>query len=299
MPTGFGAVAGHGSTTGAKKKTTEEVKAGHCPGMGHHRALCCQLSLNQIEGLAIDDARPGAVHPHWRFPAVECRVSRPIAPHQSAAIRFIIENLIYRGAPPSLTAASPQALAIESRCDCLTAHILESHVKHSPHHLNSYRVIGLRLKLISGSAAITDGNFAEAVRWPAAIEEAPRGILTHPSLDVLSQVSAVELVNGLNDALEQAAGRAVIQRLIDRNDIDTFVSQQGLVGDRLSPAPGKTVQLPDQDSLEGRLLGLGKCQHFPESWSSRGAAAFGLVDKFPDHVIAISSGIVAESSKLC
>ena len=68
-------------------------------------------------------------------------------------------------------------------------------------------------------------SFAETVGWPTAVKEATRSVFAHPSLDILTEVSTVKLVDGLDYTLKQAAGRAIIHRLIDGNDFYSLIPE--------------------------------------------------------------------------
>ncbi|MDV2988777.1 MAG: hypothetical protein P3T54_01270 [Dehalogenimonas sp.] len=79
------------------------------------------------------------------------------------------------------------------------------------------------------------------IRRLATIEKAPGGVFAHTPPDVLAKVGTVEFINGFNDTFKKPTGRAVIHRLINRNDINAFITKQGLVCNRVGTAPGKAV----------------------------------------------------------
>ena len=87
-----------------------------------------------------------------------------------------------------LACSSAKALMVQSLSYLLAANILSCHIEHSLYYLYCDRAFWLRLNLVPSLHAITDSHFMKAIGWPAAVEEAPRSILTHTSLDVLAQV---------------------------------------------------------------------------------------------------------------
>ncbi|APV45255.1 hypothetical protein Dform_01941 [Dehalogenimonas formicexedens] len=120
----------------------------------------------------------------------------------------------------------------------------------------------------------------KAVSRLAAIEKASGGIFTHTTPDILAQVGAVELIDGFDDAFQKPPGRAVVNRLIDRNYLDAFITKQCLVSNRVGAAPGETVKLPNKDGRERRILGPGQGDHFLKRRSRSSTPAFRFVDEF-------------------
>lgn len=87
-------------------------------------------------------------------------------------------------------------------------------------------------------------------------------LFRHAAHDLAGQVDRVVFIHPLNDPLDQAAKRAIDQRLRDAHDIDAvLLLEHGLIDDRFLLIPGEPAELPDEDQGEGRLIRLRDADH--------------------------------------
>ena len=132
-----------------------------------------------------------------------------------------------------------------------------------------------------------------AVGRAAGDPETARGGLAHAPGDFLRKIFRVELVDALDDRLHELAGGGVVGVLGDGDDADAAPAQHGLEGDGVLALAREARALPDQDLLEGSIVGTCRIEHLPELGPVCDTPALRLIDVLAGDQVVILLGVVA------
>ena len=166
------------------------------------------------------------------------------------------------------------------------------------HALHDGRGLGIHLEHRALLRAVLHVDAGVAVGRAAGDPEAARGGLAHPPRNLLRQVLRVELVDALDDRLHELAGRGVVGVLGDGDDADAAPAQHRLEGDGMLTLAREAAELPDEDLLEGRIVGARLVEHAPELRSVGDAPALGLVDVLAGDQVVVLLGVIAKRAEL-
>ena len=84
----------------------------------------------------------------------------------------------------------------------------------------------------------------------------------------------------------------------DGDDADAAAAQHGLEGDGVFAFAREARELPDQDLLEGSIVGACRIEHLPELGPVSVAPALRLIDVLASDQVVILLGVVAERAEL-
>ena len=109
---------------------------------------------------------------------------------------------------------------------------------------------------------VANGRVAERGR---RLIPAAHGFFCHATHDLAGQIDRIVFVHPFNDPFDQAAKRAIDQRLCDTHDINAvLLLEHGLIDDRFLLIPGEPAELPDEDQGEGWFIRLRDADHLLE-----------------------------------
>ncbi len=75
--------------------------------------------------------------------------------------------------------------------------------------------------------------------------------------------------------------------------MNTLLSQERLIDNRVFPVSGKPRQLPYQYQLERRVLHPGYADHFTKGWPGGTSSAFSFIDELLDDRVPVSGSALS------
>jgi hypothetical protein len=188
---------------------------------------------------------------------------------------------------PLPTTDRADALLVEDLGDPVHADAVQHELEHA---LDEGCPRGIELELHAGRGLGPAADLAVADGRGTTVAETHGRVLAHAALDVLGEVGAVELVDDLEDALQHASGRGVLDGLVERDDLHPVALELSLVEHRVLAVAGEAAELPDQDEVEGARLAAGGLEHLAEGGPVVGAGALGSVLVLAHDFPAASAG---------
>ena len=249
-----------------------------------------QELIRPLELIPRNDRRDGVLHAHRGS-----LVLAPDAPDESAHVGLVGQHPVHGVLRPAPAAHRGHTLVVEDADDVEHALAPAGHAEDAAHD-GVGRGIEVEARTLLG--AVLDVDPAVAVGDVGGDPETARSRLAHPAGDLLGQILRVELVDALDDRLHQLACGRVVGVLRDRNDPDAAPAQHRLEGDGVLALAGEAGELPDEDLLEGRVVGAGGVQHLAELGPVGDAAALRLVDVLTHDEVAVLLGVVPQRSQL-
>ena len=159
--------------------------------------------------------------------------------------------------------------------------------------LTGFGAFDIRFQPMASFIPIDNIYFMKTIRRAAAVKETSPCIFPHAPFDILSQVFAVEFIDGLDYAFQQMTGWRIFQRLVDGNEFDAPVAEQLLVNNGISPVAGKTVQFPNKDNFKWGMFGFSQGYHFAKSGAAVVTSAFRFVNIFFGYSTIMFKRIIA------
>ncbi len=259
-------------------------------GVGAPRGARAHERLHAAEQLLRDDRREGVLDAHRRR-----AVFRAHAPQQRARVDDVREQDVHAVLRPGPASGVGDAVGVEGARDLGDA---LAGLGEGEDALDDGGGVGVRLQPGPLLGAILDVDLLVAVGRAAGDPEAARDRLAHPPRDLLRKIFRVKFVHALDDRLHELAGRRVVGVLGDGDDADAAASQHRLEGDGVLALAGEAGELPDEDLLEGRIVGARLVQHLAELRPVGDASALGLVHVLAGDEVVVLLGVVAQGAEL-
>ena len=254
------------------------------------RCARLQQLVRALELVLRDDGGEGVLDAHGRG-----LVLGPETPDQGSRVGLVGEHAVHGVPPPAAAPHRRHGVIVENPDDVEDALALAGHTEDATHDSVGGRV-EVQLRALLG--AVLDVNPAIAIGDVGGDPEAARGRLAHTPQDLLGKILAIKLVDALDDRLHELAGGGVVGVLRDGDDPNPTSAEHRLEGDGMLALASEAGELPDEDLLEGGVVGTGGVQHLAELGPVGDAAALRLIDVFAGDEVAVLLGVVTQRPQL-